>query len=60
MCRIVSQLLESAELDTFVIDASDRADLHSVCSDVAEFVAPLALSSNRKFTLHFLNETLPS
>ena len=56
MCRIVSQLLESAELDAVVIDPSDRADLHAVCSEVAETIAPLALSQGKDIALDSADE----
>jgi signal transduction histidine kinase len=51
MSRIVSQLLEIAELDTFVVDPKERTDLHSVCTEVAEFVAPLALAQGKNVAL---------
>jgi signal transduction histidine kinase len=47
MSRIVDQLLEIAELETLVVDRNDRADLRAVCSDVAMFVAPLALEQGK-------------
>jgi signal transduction histidine kinase len=56
MCRIVSQLLESAELETFVIDPSDQAELHAVCTEVAEFVAPLAISQGKDIALDATGE----
>jgi signal transduction histidine kinase len=56
MCRIVSQLLESAELDTFVIDASERADLHAICAEVAEFVVPLAMAQGKDVALEAADE----
>ena len=51
MSRLVNQLLEMAELDTFVIDASDTADLTAVCAEVAAFLAPLALSRDRRVAM---------
>jgi signal transduction histidine kinase len=51
MTRVISQLLEIAELDTFEIDPAERADLHAVCARVAEFVAPLALAQDKDVAL---------
>ena len=51
MAHIVSQLLDIAELDTFVIDPGERADLQSVATEVAEFVAPLALAQGKDIAL---------
>ena len=47
MSRLVNQLLEIAELDTFVIDADEVADLTATAAEVASFIAPLALSQGR-------------
>jgi signal transduction histidine kinase len=51
MAHIISQLLEIAELDAFVIDPLEKADLRSVTSEVAEFVAPLALAQGKDVAL---------
>jgi signal transduction histidine kinase len=51
MSRVVSQLLDIAELDTFAVDPTERADLHSICTEVAEFVAPLALAQHKEIAL---------
>ena len=51
MAHIISQLLDIAELDAFVIDPSERADLRSVTADVAQFVAPLALAQGKDIAL---------
>lgn len=47
MSRLVNQLLEIAELDTVVVDADETADLVAVSTEIAAFIAPLALSRNR-------------
>jgi signal transduction histidine kinase len=47
MSRLVNQLLEIAELDTIVVDADETADLVAVSTEIAAFIAPLALSRNR-------------
>ncbi|SHJ58740.1 signal transduction histidine kinase [Bradyrhizobium lablabi] len=51
MAHIISQLLEIAELDAFVVDPSEKADLRSVAAEVAEFVAPLALAQGKDIAL---------
>jgi signal transduction histidine kinase len=51
MSRIVSQLLEIAELETFVVAPEEKADLQSVSAEVAAFIAPLALAQGRSIAL---------
>jgi signal transduction histidine kinase len=51
MAHIVGQLLDIAELDALVVGAEERADLRSVAAEVAEFVAPLALSQGKDIAL---------
>lgn len=51
MGRIVSQLLEAAELDAIAILPTERSDLRSVCSEVVEMMAPLALKQDRNLAL---------
>jgi signal transduction histidine kinase len=57
MAHIISQLLDIAELDSFVVDPTEKADLRSVTAEVAEFVAPLALTQGKDVAL--LGETEP-
>jgi len=57
MAHIISQLLDIAELDSFVVDPHEKADLRSVTAEVAEFVAPLALTQGKDVAL--LGETEP-
>jgi signal transduction histidine kinase len=57
MAHIISQLLDIAELDSFVVDPLERADLRSVTAGIAEFVAPLALAQGKDVAL--LGETEP-
>ena len=57
MSRVVSQLLDIAELEAFAIDPSDVADLQAVSAEVAGFVAPLALEQGREIAL--LGATMP-
>src|SRR5215471_4983613 len=47
MSRLVNQLLEMAELETFVIGPDETADLASVATEVAAYLAPLALAQNK-------------
>jgi signal transduction histidine kinase len=51
MAHIISQLLDIAELDAFVVDPLEKADLRSVTAEVAEFVAPLALAQGKDIAL---------
>ena len=51
MAHLVGQLLDIAELDTLVIDPAEKADLQSVATEVAKFVAPLALSQGKDIAL---------
>jgi signal transduction histidine kinase len=51
MARIVSQLLDIAELDAFSIDPQEKADLRAICAEVAEFAAPLALAKGKDIAL---------
>jgi signal transduction histidine kinase len=51
MSRIVGQLLDIAELDALTIDPLEAADARSVCAEVAEFIAPLALEQGREIAL---------
>jgi signal transduction histidine kinase len=51
MARIVSQLLDIAELETFSIDRAEQADLRALCAEVAELAAPLALARSKSIAL---------
>ncbi|HZK89951.1 MAG TPA: ATP-binding protein [Stellaceae bacterium] len=48
MSRLVNQLLEMAELDTFVIGPGETADLAEVAAEVAAFLAPLGLADDKR------------
>jgi signal transduction histidine kinase len=56
MSRVVSQLLDATELETAVVDPEAVADLHSVCVEVAEFIAPLALKRGKSIELTCADE----
>jgi signal transduction histidine kinase len=47
MSRLVNQLLEISELDTFEIGADEVADLAAVSTDVAAYLAPIALARSK-------------
>jgi signal transduction histidine kinase len=47
MSRLVNQLLEISELDSFCIAESETADLAAIAADVAAFLAPLALARSK-------------
>src|SRR5262249_36158054 len=51
MSRVVSQLLDAAELETAIIGKDERADLADVCVGVAEFIAPLAIAQGKTIAL---------
>lgn len=51
MSRVVNQLLDMAELDTAAIEPSEETDLQSVCADVVEYIAPLALREGKEIAL---------
>ena len=51
MARVVNQLLDIAELETLSIDPLEKADLHAICAEVAEFAAPLALAQGKNIAL---------
>ena len=48
MTRLVNQLLEMAELETIVIGSNEAADLAAVAAEIAAFLAPIALASNKR------------
>ena len=51
MARIVSQLLDVAELESFVPDPSEVADLQALGAEVVEYMAPMALARGRRLAL---------
>ena len=51
MTRIVNQLLQATELENFVLRGGDIADLQETCSEVIEFLAPMALRDRRQLAL---------
>ncbi len=51
MARIVGQLLDVAELDSFVPDPDEVADLQELGAEMVEYMAPIALARGRKLAL---------
>jgi signal transduction histidine kinase len=57
MSRVVGQIIEIAELETFLPDPHGAADLQGVAAEVVGFLAPLALSQGKSVAL--TGETRP-
>ncbi len=55
MTRIVNQLLDVAKLENFSVDPGETADLKTVCQEVAEALAPLALKDGKEIVLESPN-----
>jgi signal transduction histidine kinase len=51
MARIVGQLLDVAELESFVLEPGQVADLQALGSEVVEYMAPVALTRGRRLAL---------
>ena len=51
MARIIGQLLDLAELESFVPDPAARTDLRGLAREVAEYMAPMALAHGRQLAL---------
>ena len=51
MCRLVNQLLDISELETFVVGEEEVADIVAIAAEVAAFLAPLALSQRKTVAL---------
>ena len=51
MARIVGQLLDVAELDSFVPDPAEVADLQALGAEMVEYMAPIALARGRRLAL---------
>ncbi len=51
MARTVGQVLDIAELESFVVGADAKADLHAVCSEAVAFMAPLAVDLSKTIAL---------
>jgi signal transduction histidine kinase len=51
MTRTVNQVLDIAELESFLVATDARADLHEVCADAVAFMAPLAVERGQTIAL---------
>jgi len=51
MTRTVNQVLDIAELESFIVATEARADLHEVCVDAVAFMAPLAVERGQTIAL---------
>jgi len=51
MARTVGQVLDIAELESFVVGRDATADLHAVCSDAVAYMAPLAVGQSKTIAL---------
>jgi signal transduction histidine kinase len=51
MSRLVGQLLELAELESFTIGVEEAADLTAVCSEAVSTMAPIALADKKAIEL---------
>jgi signal transduction histidine kinase len=51
MARIVSQLLQVAQLETFVLAPDQAAELPALASEIVEYLAPMAVAQGRTLSL---------
>jgi signal transduction histidine kinase len=51
MTRIVNQVMDIAELESFIVAGDARADLQAVCADAVAFMAPLAVGQSKSIAL---------
>ena len=51
MARTVGQVLDIAELESFVVGDDSKADLHAVCSEAVAFMAPMAVGMSKTIAL---------
>ncbi len=58
MARTVGQVLDIAELESFVVGDDAKADLHAVCSDAVTFMAPLAVDMSKTIALTGADSTV--
>jgi signal transduction histidine kinase len=58
MTRIVNQLIDIAESDSLTVKAEDHADIHAVCSEVATFMAPMALAQGKSIAVSGTTEPI--
>ncbi|WP_421995334.1 sensor histidine kinase [Reyranella sp.] len=51
MTRVVNQVLDIAELESFVVGREARADLQAVCAEAVTFMAPVAVAQSKAIAL---------
>jgi signal transduction histidine kinase len=51
MTRTVNQVLDIAELESFIVGTDAKADLYEVCADAVGFMAPLAVEMSKTIAL---------
>ncbi len=51
MTRTVNQVLDIAELESFVLGGDARADLQAICADAVALMAPLAVDEGKTISL---------
>lgn len=51
MTRTVNQVLDIAELESFIVGTESRTDLHEICADAVSFMAPLAVETGKMIAL---------
>lgn len=51
MTRTVNQVLDIAELESFIVATDAKADLFEVCADAVGFMAPLAVEMSKSIAL---------
>jgi len=51
MTRTVNQVLDIAELESFIVATDAKADLHAVCADAVGFMAPFAVEMSKTIAL---------
>jgi signal transduction histidine kinase len=51
MTHTVNQVLDIAELESFIVTTDAKADIHAVCADAVSFMAPLAVESGKTIAL---------
>ncbi|MFN3077497.1 MAG: sensor histidine kinase [Alphaproteobacteria bacterium] len=59
MARLVAQLLKVAQLDVLTFPAGEQADLAKIASDVAGFLAPLAVSAGKSLEVDAEKDSIP-
>ena len=59
MARIIGQLLDVAELDSFVLKPGATADLQALGEEVVEYMAPMALARGRQIALAGASRPVP-